>query len=92
MSKLTDYQNYLIERKNQRKTDRRFQVRKAKFFYRLLEYSVTLTGFSVIVYHTNWWVGFGLGLVLWGNLMRVSSYVLSSSSRASKKLWRQKDA
>jgi hypothetical protein len=91
MTKLSDYQKYTEDLKNQKKIDRKFQIRKAKFFYRLLEWSLTLTGLAVISYHTNPWVGFGIGLMLWGNLMRVSSYVLSPGSNSSKKLWRQKD-
>jgi hypothetical protein len=90
MNALEKYKEYLLEEERKKKADLDFKIAKAKFFYLLFEFFVSIIGMLIIGYHTNGWVCFGLFLVLWGNNMGVTRHILSPKSNASKKLWRRK--
>jgi polyferredoxin len=90
MSALEKYKEYLLEEEKKKKAELDFKVAKAKFFYLLFEFFISIIGLSIIGYHTNGWVCLGLFLVLWGNNMGVIRNILSPKNNSTRKIWSRK--
>jgi hypothetical protein len=89
MSSLDKYKEYLLEEEKRKKAELDLKISKAKFFYLLFEFCISVVGFFIIGYHTNRWVCLGLFLVLWGNNMGVIRNILSPKSNSARKIWKR---
>ena len=88
MNKLDGYKKILLDQEEEkRKIKEKNTLKKIRSYYLLIELFLFSIGLIIIGYNTNWWVSFGLFLVLWGNNMGVNRISVSTKLNSVKNIW-----
>lgn len=85
MNKKKAEESEIIARVEQEAFDKMMRFRR---WYVIVEFILTITGYAILIYQFNWWVGIGLFLAQWGNNLSQQREVYKDNGNIWKQIWK----